>query len=144
MLRGVELPTCPASTGQPVAGTVHAQTEILPPNCIRDMNAPVISAEGRQNILPCCSQRSKEPEAAKRERTPPARRAPPFKPPEYAVKVANRPSSTLQRDYMDVVQRYTRLYVPADFAKCVSLWTLVSSSTQRCSSRRYLVPAPCL
>ena len=130
----------------PSPATGHAQTETLPPDCVRDMSACDVSAEGRQHTLPCRSQRGKEPEAAKRERTPPpARRAAsPRKPPEYAVKVASRPSNTLHRDYMDLVQRYTRLYVPADFAKCVSLWTLVSSCSQRRSRQRCLVPAPCL
>ena len=73
--------------------------------------------------MPLPRKKSEEKTVEKpRKETPVKERKPP---PEYAVKVATRPYVTLNRDYMDVMLRYTRLYVSADFAKVVSVWSQV-------------------
>jgi hypothetical protein len=51
--------------------------------------------------------------------------------PEYAVRLASRPVTGLERDYGDVIHRYARLYVSADFSKTVSAWVQVPSPWRR-------------
>ena len=81
----------------------------------------------KEALVPLPRKKSEEKVVEKpRKETPVKERKPP---PEYAVKVAARPYVTLNRDYMDVMLRYTRLYVSADFAKVVSVWSQVCICT---------------
>jgi hypothetical protein len=41
------------------------------------------------------------------------------------VRLSIRPVTLADRDYNDVIERYPRLYVSADFAKSVSSWIQV-------------------
>lgn len=55
--------------------------------------------------------------------------------PEYNVKVASHSFVSLEREYMDLVHRYSRLYVPTDFSRSVSLWTQVNKRRALLASR---------
>ena len=54
------------------------------------------------------------------------------KDPEYAVKLAARPLAATERDYNDVIHRYVRLYVSADFAKTVCTWLQARAPPSPC------------
>ena len=72
--------------------------------------------------------RDREP--ARLKRHGPAPKSPPplrRREPDYAVKLSTRPVTALERDYNDVIDRYPRLYVSADFAKIVSAWVQVNA-----------------
>ena len=69
-------------------------------------------------------KRAASPRRSPRARTPPRVR----KEPDYSVRLSTRPIVTLERDYQDIIHRYSCLYVSAEFAKSVSTWVHVSSS----------------
>ena len=74
---------------------------------------------------------AKEVVADKRKATPPTKQklaSPPTRklpPPEYAAKLPSAPLTELNRDYKSVKDRYTRLYISADFCKVVAAWAQV-------------------
>ena len=57
------------------------------------------------------------------------------------MRLSTRPVTALERDYNDVIDRYPRLYVSADFAKSVSCWVQVLSE---CASTSPVVPFSCV
>ena len=73
-----------------------------------------------------CGYRDREP--ARPKRHGPAPKSPPplrRREPDYVVKLSARPVTAPERDYNDVIDRYPRLYVSADFAKIICAWVQV-------------------
>lgn len=68
---------------------------------------------------------SRDQEAPKRESASHKSSASQPRAPEYSVKIASHPYGTHAKEYMDLSHRYSRLHVPTDFSKCLSLWTKV-------------------
>ena len=75
-----------------------------------------------------CGCRDREPARLKRPVPDPKSPPPPRRrEPDYIVKLSKRPVTGLERDYSDVIDRYPRLYVSADFAKIIFAWVQVNA-----------------
>ena len=91
---------------------------------LSSITAPWRSLAGLTHQLWECRDREplrlKKPAPLPKASPPPRRREP-----DYSVRLSIRPVTVLDRDYNDVIERYPRLYVSADFAKSVSSWIQV-------------------
>lgn len=73
-----------------------------------------------------CVHRDREPVRLRKPAPAPKKASPPRRrEPDYLVRLSTRPVTIQDRDYNDVIDRYPRLYVSADFAKSISSWVQV-------------------
>ena len=63
--------------------------------------------------------------------------------PQYTVKIAGHSYVSLEREYMDLAHRYSRLYVPTDFSRSISLWTQVGALILLCTACHLIASASC-
>ncbi len=97
----------------------------------------MICSCGFSGLSKVCEYRDREPVRLRKPAPAPKASPPRRREPEYLVRLSTRPVTALERDYNDVIDRYPRLYVSADFAKSVSCWVQVLNA---CASISPIVP----